>query len=71
MLWGQITHLETAIYESDEGAGEIEASLDLCDGALHVGAGQRFGEVGKGQCHDEQLATEQDKRMQHKRVRNE
>lgn len=29
-------------------AGEVEASLDLSDGALHVGTCQGLGEVGEG-----------------------
>lgn len=37
------------------GAGEVKASLDLGDGALHVGSRQGLGEAGEGQRHDEEL----------------
>lgn len=50
-----VTHLKTAIDESNVGAGEVEPPLDLGDGALHVGSCQSLGEAGEGQRHDEQL----------------
>lgn len=50
-----VTHLKTAIDESNVGAGEVEPPLDLGDGALHVGSCQSLGETGEGQRHDEQL----------------
>lgn len=34
------THLKTAIDESNVRAGEVESSLNLSDGALHVGSCQ-------------------------------
>lgn len=49
------THLKTAIYESNVRAGEVETSLNLSDGALHVGSCQSLGETGEGQRHNEQL----------------
>lgn len=51
-LKDSVTHLKAAIYESDVGAGEVKASLDLGNGALHVGSCQGLGEAGKGECHD-------------------
>lgn len=51
------THLKAAIYESSERAGEVEASLDLRDGALHVGSRQGLGEIGERQRHYEQLGN--------------
>lgn len=50
-----VTHLKTAINESNVGAGEVEPPLDLGDGALHVCSCQSLGEAGEGQRHDEQL----------------
>lgn len=47
-----ITHLKAAVYESDVGAGEVKASLNLGNGALHVGSRQGLGEAGEGECHD-------------------
>lgn len=49
------THLKTAIYESNVGAGEVKTSLNLSDGALHVGPCQGLGEIGEGQCYNKQL----------------
>lgn len=49
------THLETAIYESNVRAGEVKTSLNLSDGALHVGSCQSLGETGEGQRHNKQL----------------
>lgn len=49
------THLKTAIYESNVSAGEVKTSLNLSDGALHVGSCQSLGETGEGQRHNEQL----------------
>ena len=54
------THLETAIDESDVRAGEVEASLDLSDGALHVGPRQGLGEIGEGQRHNKQLGDKKE-----------
>ena len=39
------THLKAAIDHPDKGTGDIEAPLDLGDGALHVGSTKSFGEI--------------------------
>lgn len=49
---GAITHLKAAIYESNVGAGEVKASLNLGNGALHVGSSEGLGEAGEGECRD-------------------
>lgn len=49
------THFETAIYESNVSTGEVKTSLNLSDGALHVGSRQSHGKTGEGQRHNEQL----------------
>lgn len=49
------THLKAAIYESNVHAREVKTSLNLSDGALHVGSCQRLGETGEGQRHNKQL----------------
>lgn len=54
------THLKTAIYESNVCAGEVETSLNLSDGALHVGSCQSLGEAGEGQRHNKQLETQRE-----------
>lgn len=46
------THLKAAIYESNVRAGEVKTSLNLSDGALHVGSRQSLGETGEGQRHN-------------------
>ncbi len=51
------THFKTAIYNSNEGAGNIKASLNLGDGALHVGSAKGFGKVCKGHRGQEELET--------------
>lgn len=54
---GNSTHLKAAINEAHVRAGEIEASLNLSDGTLHVGACQGLGEVGEGECYNEHLGN--------------
>lgn len=54
------THLEAAVDDADEGAGDVEAPLDLGDGALHVRAAEGFGEVHKRQRGQEELENTQD-----------
>ena len=49
------THLKAAIYESNLRAGEVKTSLNLSDGALHVGPCEGFGEVGEGKRHNKEL----------------
>lgn len=49
------THFKTAVDESDVCAGELEPSLDLRDGGLHVGPGQGFGKGGKRKSQDKHL----------------
>lgn len=51
------THFKAAIYDTDEGAGDVEAPLDLCDGALHVGPPKGFGKVCKRHGEQEELET--------------
>lgn len=41
------THLKAAINDPDERAGDVEAPLNLSDGALHVGSAEGFGEINK------------------------
>lgn len=36
-------------------AGEVETSLNLSDGALHIGSRQSLGEAGEGHRHNKQL----------------
>lgn len=55
------THLKTAIDESNVRAGEVESSLNLSDGALHVGSCQSLWEAGEGQRHNKQLENNEGK----------
>lgn len=41
------THFKTAIDNSDEGTGDIEAPLDLSDTALHICSAQSFRKENK------------------------
>lgn len=50
-----VTHLKTAIYETNMCAGEVKTPLYLSDGALHVGSCKGLGEIGEGKCHNKQL----------------
>lgn len=56
-----VTHLKTAIYETDVCAGEVKAHLYLSDGALHVGSCQGFGEIGEGKRYNKQLEDRKQK----------
>lgn len=62
MLAGAITHLKAAVNESDVGAGEVKTSLNLGDGALHVGSRQSLGKAGEGECHNKELQKTEGKK---------
>lgn len=42
-----LTDFKTSVNESNQRAGNVKASLNLCDGALHVAALKRFGKEHK------------------------
>lgn len=49
------THFKTAIDDPNERTGDIEAALDLSDGALQIGSAEGFGEVNKCQGDQKKL----------------
>lgn len=49
------THFKTSINEAHTRAGKVKSPLNLSDGTFHVGPTQSFGEVGKGEGHNENL----------------
>ena len=51
------THFKAAVDDSDEGAGDVEAPLDLSDGALHAAAPEGFGKVHEGEGGQEELGN--------------
>lgn len=55
MLNAARTHFKAAIYNSDEGTGDIEAPLDLSDAALHIGSTKRFRKEYKCKRDQKQL----------------
>lgn len=52
------THFKTAIYDTNEGAGDIKAPLNLGDGALHIGSAEGFGKEYKRHRSQEELGTQ-------------
>lgn len=56
-VFEQHTHFKAAIYNSNEGAGDIKAPFNLCDGALHIGSTKGFGKIYKSQRDQEELET--------------
>lgn len=59
---GTFTHFKTAVNQSNVGAGKVKTSLNLGDGALHVGSRKGLGKAGEGECHNKELQSTEGKK---------
>lgn len=59
------THFKASIYKANEGAGDIKTSLNLGDGALHIGSSKSFAKKCKSQRGQEELENTQSSDLKH------